>query len=224
MPSYAERLIHHARAVSKSFVESGIDPRDSKTPAGIAHLEKIIPRECGDCTLCCSVYAIAAFDKPPGPACSEVCSTGCSIYEVRPDECKWYWCLWSMGAMDIDDSPLALNVAFDFEQPVQTIVHPHLVGWPSVIIRISEGSPGAARSGRAWEVVKELSMQIGCTIVTPRGVDPPEKVLVLRGELFPLEPYEPALGVRIYRPRGGRHETRPDEDTDGGPAEAGQEG
>lgn len=223
--SYAERIISRSREISKVFDDAGLGPSDGKSPEGVAVMEKLITRKCGDCTLCCSVYAIDAFDKPPGPPCSELCPSGkgCGIYEARPDECRWYWCLWVMECMDEADSPLALNVAFDYEIPPQTIQHPALVGWPVILVRVSEGSPGAATTGRAWEIVKEISHQMGCTIVRPSGDMNPEKDLVLRGEIYELEPYFPFPGMRIYGPKGGRLEPkRTDEDR--GPSSEGQGG
>lgn len=52
-------------------------------------------RQCEDCTLCCKVMAVEAFDKPASSWCPH-CEPrrGCLIHETRPDECRQYGCLW----------------------------------------------------------------------------------------------------------------------------------
>lgn len=52
-------------------------------------------RECGSCTLCCKVMGISALDKPRGRWCPH-CKPGkgCGAYDVRPDECRTFSCLW----------------------------------------------------------------------------------------------------------------------------------
>ncbi len=53
-------------------------------------------RDCGGCTVCCSVLLI---DKPeiqklPGAACRHCGTGGCGIYETRPPVCRSYYCAW----------------------------------------------------------------------------------------------------------------------------------
>jgi hypothetical protein len=53
-------------------------------------------RSCGDCSLCCKLLRIDAFNKPNGKWCAH-CAPGrggCKIYETRPDECRAFYCLW----------------------------------------------------------------------------------------------------------------------------------
>jgi hypothetical protein len=50
-------------------------------------------RECDGCTLCCKVMGIAALNKPPGLWCSHCAPTsGCRIYDDRPEECRTFNC------------------------------------------------------------------------------------------------------------------------------------
>ena len=64
---------------------------DTRSPA------TIIPgRSCGECSLCCKLPRIEAFDKPVGVWCAH-CAPGrggCTIYETRPDECRTFLCAW----------------------------------------------------------------------------------------------------------------------------------
>lgn len=62
----------------------------SLTPFGAAP-----GRACGPCTLCCKVYALPAFDKPPGVWCRECApGKGCGIHAEAPDQCRRFFCLW----------------------------------------------------------------------------------------------------------------------------------
>jgi hypothetical protein len=61
-------------------------------------------RECGACTACCKVAAIAAsgFEKPPNTPCRHCTAGGCAIYERRPDVCIESYCGWRAYA-ELDD-------------------------------------------------------------------------------------------------------------------------
>jgi len=50
-------------------------------------------RECGDCTLCCTLTFVPELDKQEGVTC-EHCDKGCRIYEGRPKSCSEYKCAW----------------------------------------------------------------------------------------------------------------------------------
>lgn len=56
-------------------------------------------RECGACTLCCKVYALPEFAKPPGVWCKHCApGKGCAIHEAPPDQCRRFFCLWMTDA------------------------------------------------------------------------------------------------------------------------------
>ena len=52
-------------------------------------------RECGDCTVCCTVPTIdqPGIQKPAGATCRH-CDHGCRIHQTRPDVCRQYFCAW----------------------------------------------------------------------------------------------------------------------------------
>ena len=52
-------------------------------------------RDCGACTVCCTVLALEALDKPAGVACS-YCEKGCTIHSTRPSACREFYCAWRM--------------------------------------------------------------------------------------------------------------------------------
>lgn len=51
-------------------------------------------RECGPCTACCTVPAIAELDKPADTRCGHCTSDGCGIYAARPEPCRTFFCGW----------------------------------------------------------------------------------------------------------------------------------
>jgi hypothetical protein len=80
---------------------------------------KLVPgRECGDCTICCSVPGIdkPEIQKPSGVACRHLCGGRCDIYETRPPVCRGFFCGWRQLA-DLDESwrPDRSGVFIEFE-------------------------------------------------------------------------------------------------------------
>lgn len=61
-------------------------------------------RECGDCTVCCTVMAIdkPEIQKEAGVTCRH-CVGGCTIYATRPPLCRQYYCGWRQLPI-LDDS------------------------------------------------------------------------------------------------------------------------
>jgi hypothetical protein len=70
----------------------------------ISDLDLVPGRECGDCTVCCTVLAIDKPDiqKPAGVTCRH-CRSGCAIYETRPTLCRDFHCGWRQLPI-LDDS------------------------------------------------------------------------------------------------------------------------
>jgi hypothetical protein len=53
-------------------------------------------RSCGECSLCCKLLHIQAFNKPAGVWCAH-CAPGrggCMIHATRPTECREFFCAW----------------------------------------------------------------------------------------------------------------------------------
>ena len=52
-------------------------------------------RECGGCTLCCTLLGVNELSKPAGQQCVfEDRGRGCRIYAERPQVCRSFQCLW----------------------------------------------------------------------------------------------------------------------------------
>jgi hypothetical protein len=76
----------------------------------------LAPRECGDCTACCTLMAVTELRKPSRRACDHVGREGCAIHPERPASCREFHCLWLRGAVAGDEAlrPDALGVMFDY--------------------------------------------------------------------------------------------------------------
>ena len=59
-------------------------------------MELVAGRECGECTVCCTVAPIrtATLVKAPSTPCPHCTAGGCGIYLQRPDECRDSFCGW----------------------------------------------------------------------------------------------------------------------------------
>jgi hypothetical protein len=52
-------------------------------------------RQCGGCTLCCTLLGVTELSKPAGQQCVfEDRGGGCRIYGERPQVCRSFQCLW----------------------------------------------------------------------------------------------------------------------------------
>jgi hypothetical protein len=76
---------------------------------------------CGDCTACCTIFAVAKLDKPQQVTCKHLCGSKCGIYENRPGECAEYFCGWRQGFVTgLDRRPDRWGVVF--HRPADTAV------------------------------------------------------------------------------------------------------
>lgn len=55
-------------------------------------------RDCGDCTVCCTLCHVPELGKVEGAVC-EHCDQGCRIYDGRPKSCASYKCEWLKGGL-----------------------------------------------------------------------------------------------------------------------------
>lgn len=112
-------------------------------------------RECGDCTVCCTVMAIdkPEIQKEAGVTCRH-CVGGCTIYATRPPLCRDYYCGWrQLPILDDDWRPDRSGVYVEVEpvegatglslvlvgNPLKTIRQPWFIDF--VIIGVKESVP-----------------------------------------------------------------------------------
>jgi hypothetical protein len=71
-----------------------------------------LPRHCGGCTACCTLYAVSALAKPARHPCPHAAG-GCTIYRDRPEECRGFACGWLAGLGRDRDRPAESGVVID---------------------------------------------------------------------------------------------------------------
>lgn len=71
-----------------------------------------VVRPCGSCTACCDHLAVPELNKKFAEKCGHSCG-GCAIYEQRPQTCRQYRCLWTMGFGKPSDRPDRIGALTD---------------------------------------------------------------------------------------------------------------
>jgi hypothetical protein len=122
----------------------------------------VVPgRSCGDCSLCCKLIRVDAFDKPPGAWCSH-CAPGrgrCKIYSERPTECIDFYCAW-MVSPSLDDHwrPDKCKIVLQVESDGRLIA-----------AHVDPSDPGAWRREPYFQTLKQFST---------KGVDINQRVVI----------------------------------------------
>jgi Fe-S-cluster containining protein len=135
-----------------------------------------LTRECGACSLCCTVLRVDELRKLGGTACvHQRAGGGCGIYQQRPGICRAYRCLWLGGGLRDEDRPDALGAVLDL-----------VAQGGSVWLEIREARPGAfERSARLRELAQEYRASMPVRIGDTADVLDPERrfrVLLPDGE------------------------------------------
>jgi Fe-S-cluster containining protein len=104
-------------------------------------------RECGACSLCCTVLRVDELAKLGGRPClHQLPAGGCGVHEVRPAICRAYRCAWLGGAFEADDRPDRLGAVLDL------VPRGHVINL--VVRQVDAGAFG--RSARLREIVAEM--------------------------------------------------------------------
>ncbi len=133
-------------------------------------------RECGVCSLCCTVLRVDDLEKLGGTPCvHQREGGGCGIYEARPGICRAYRCLWLQGGLRDADRPEALGAVLD-------VVSTGASTW----LEIREAEAGEfERSARLQEIAREYRESMPVRISDTADVLDPERrfrVLLPGGE------------------------------------------
>jgi hypothetical protein len=74
-------------------------------------------RTCGECTKCCEIpYGnVYGHEFGNGIACKFANECGCSIYRVRPEFCRSYYCAWAQELLPEEMRPDKCNVLVSVE-------------------------------------------------------------------------------------------------------------
>ena len=81
-------------------------------------VRRIMFRECGECTACCSWLVGNSFgwEFGAGQSCKFLECNGCGIHKARPESCKEYQCAWSQHLLPEEMRPDKCNVLISVEQ------------------------------------------------------------------------------------------------------------
>jgi len=78
-------------------------------------------RECGDCTLCCTVTYVPELNKAAGTPCTN-CNGGCTIYNERPVSCRNYKCEWLNGRLEDEMRPDKIHALIEKLPDVPVVI------------------------------------------------------------------------------------------------------
>lgn len=67
-------------------------------------------RVCEPCSMCCIIPEAQQIGKPAHTPCRHLQEGRCSIYEIRPNQCAKYRCLWVQGQFEEDERPDKIGV------------------------------------------------------------------------------------------------------------------
>jgi hypothetical protein len=102
------------------------------------NLAVVQERRCGDCSACCTLLGVAALNKPENARCKHQREPGgCDVYDVRPEGCRNYRCLWHR---------------LPGGDPAEFITRPDVLGVMLDQVIVGAGSPAETAFFVAWEV------------------------------------------------------------------------
>lgn len=113
-------------------------------------------RTCGTCTLCCKLPRVAELNKPAGVWCVSCHEgQGCTIYDSRPQVCRFYMCGWLGGVGSDEMRPDKSGVILSLQ---------HVKGFPEpytnvVFALVDPDTPDAWQTGPMGEYLESLLLQ-----------------------------------------------------------------
>lgn len=105
-------------------------------------------RQCGECTLCCTLLPVPVLDKPANTDCVN-CNGGCSIYEERPTPCRTYHCEWLKGEFPEEWRPDKSHVVFEAMSEEPLILALIERGYENVLPEMTSGLVHYLAQGKA---------------------------------------------------------------------------
>lgn len=114
-------------------------------------------RECGGCTVCCTVMGVAEIQKAEYQPCQHaVAGKGCAVYEARPcASCGAFKCIW----LAENERPEHVHELLkDKERPDQcgVLVTPSKNAKLAVLV-LRESTPGSFEGWHGQQLIKRLS-------------------------------------------------------------------
>jgi hypothetical protein len=118
-------------------------------------------RTCGECSLCCKLFAINALSKPANVWCKHALpgKGGCSIYADRPQLCRTYSCWWLTDlAMGDEWYPFRSKIVAHFGFSPRRE--------PQCVFTVDPGYPDRWRESPYYDQIKVISLK-GLTAAEP---------------------------------------------------------
>ena len=156
------------------------------------------PRDCGDCSLCCTLLRVDPLRKLGGVSCvhQQIGSgLGCAIHTSpeRPALCGAYRCSWLLGRFSLEDRPDRIGAVLDFSSND---------GVPSLQIR--EAKAGAFdASPRLRAIAEDVRVSMPVRITSADEVMNADREYRI---LLPGSEEQRICGDRVELWRGGMHQ------------------
>jgi hypothetical protein len=130
---------------------SGSSQRDCEVRDERNEISVVPGRGCGDCSLCCKLIRVDAFEKPPGVWCAH-CTPGrggCKIYSERPTECIDFYCAWMVSpGLDERWRPNRCKIVLRVESDGKLIA-----------AHVDPNDPGAWRREPYFQTLKQFAVK-----------------------------------------------------------------
>lgn len=132
-------------------------------------------RNCGSCTLCCTLTYVPELGKPERVTC-EHCDRGCRIYEGRPESCKQYACAWLTGDMSEDMRPDKAGFIAEVYPRMVAIILRDGISLSDLPVKALDEISGYTDAGK-------LAVATGMHMKLPKGMSPIEARGILMNTL-----------------------------------------
>lgn len=167
-----------------------------------AAIKKARPRECGECTACCTALAIPEVPTLVGEHCTHECAEGCAIYAMRPSRCRNFECMWIGGwGAKPGDRPDRLGwLGYVDRYPEFNMVAGGGSKQGTVLI-VRETTQGALQEPRFAEALRDW-LRRGSAVLVQERSETGEQWVTLYGPKIPK-------GVRVSRDEMERNATAP---------------
>jgi len=131
-------------------------------------------RECGPCTVCCTVMGVEELKKKNYQRCCYL-TERCSIYEARPPGCRDWSCNWLLGTLEGDERrrPDQLGLMFTYELKGEKMILTAYEVWDGASQQ-SDARLLLDKLQQKWPICLVYTSNM-CTILSP---DPVQRALL----------------------------------------------
>lgn len=118
---------------------------------------------CDGCTACCKVLKIRELNKPGNTWCQHCqIGVGCGIYEIRPESCRIYECIW------LQTQKLSKPIASDLRPDRSKVVIGTTNQGEDMVLYVTPDRPDAWRQG-GFQTLVDTFLARGITVLVSCG-------------------------------------------------------